>query len=126
LGVSLELYPVETFIYLLMAVYGSRLVLMAIAAIWIKKPTIACFLPNNYKELFHYSLLIILTVSLAVVLLDIDLLMFVQLMSIDNISYYNVALFMAMIIAVAVRAMHQITYHNISKFINSNNMNEIA
>src|SRR5690606_37630980 len=82
LGVSLELYPVETFIYLLMAVYGSRLVLMAIAAIWIKKPTIAWFLPNNYKEVLHYSLLIILTGSIAVVLLDIDKVMLGQFMSI--------------------------------------------
>lgn len=126
LGVSLELYPVETFIYLLMAVYGSRLVLMAIAAIWIKKPTIAWFLPNNYKEVLHYSLLIILTGSIAVVLLDIDKVMLGQFMSIDNIAYYNVAVFMAVVIAVPARAMHQITYPITSKFINSNNMNELA
>src|SRR5690606_24144736 len=65
LGVSFDFIEVHLFIYLLMAVYGSRMVLMAIAAIWIKKPTIEWYLPSNYKAVFNYSLLIILTGSVA-------------------------------------------------------------
>src|SRR5690606_13559506 len=49
-GVSLNWIAVDTFIYLLMAVYGSRLLLMAISAIWIKKPIIKWRYPYNYKQ----------------------------------------------------------------------------
>src|SRR5690606_16435022 len=125
LGVSLDFFGVHTFIYLLMVVYVSRLVLIVIADIWIKKPTIACHLPNNYKEVFKYSLLIILTGSVAAVLLDIDKVMLGQFKDIENIAYYNVAVFIAVVIAVPARAMHQITYPITSKLLNAKSMNEL-
>lgn len=125
LGVSFDFIEVHLFIYLLMAVYGSRMVLMAIAAIWIKKPTIEWYLPSNYKAVFNYSLLIILTGSVAAVLLDIDKVMLGQFKDIENIAYYNVAVFMAVVIAVPARAMHQITYPITSKLLNSKSMGEL-
>src|SRR5690606_35615059 len=64
-GVSLNWIAVDTFIYLLMAVYASRLLLMAISAIWIKKPIIKWRFPYTYKQVLKYSLLIILTGSVA-------------------------------------------------------------
>lgn len=125
LGVSFDFIEVHLFIYLLMAVYGSRMVLMAIAAIWIKKPTIEWYLPSNYKAVFNYSLLIILTGSVAAVLLDIDKVMLGQFKDIENIAYYNVAVFMAVVIAVPARAMHQITYPITSKLLNAKSMGEL-
>src|SRR5690606_16151750 len=71
-GVSMDWIAVDTFIYLLMAVYGSRLLLMGIAAVWIKKPTLIWRFPKNYRQVLKYSFLIILTGSVAAVLLDID------------------------------------------------------
>src|SRR5690606_13587823 len=85
-AVSLGWIKVDTFIYLLMAVYGTRLLLMAIAALWIKKPTLRWQLPHNYIQIFKYSLLIILTGSVAAVLLDIDKVMLGQFKSIENIA----------------------------------------
>ena len=125
-AVSLGWIKVDTFIYLLMAVYGTRLLLMAIAALWIKKPTLRWQLPHNYIQIFKYSLLIILTGSVAAVLLDIDKVMLGQFKSIENIAYYNVAVFMAMVIAVPARAMHQITYPITSKLLNTKRMDELG
>lgn len=124
-AVSLDWIAVDTFIYLLMAVYGSRLLLMGIAAVWIKKPTIKWRFPHNYKQVLKYSLLIILTGSVAAVLLDVDKVMLGQFKSIENIAYYNVAVFMAMVIAVPARAMHQITYPLTSKLLNAKSMTEL-
>src|SRR5690606_10847868 len=124
-AVSLGWISVDTFIYLLMAVYGTRLLLVAIAALWIKKPTLRWQLPHNYIQIFKYSLLIILTCSVAAVLLDIDKVMLGQFKAIENIAYYNVAVFMAMVIAVPARAMHQITYPISSALMNSKNMNDL-
>lgn len=121
-GVSLNWIAVDSFIYLLMAVYGSRLLLMAIAAAWIKKPILKWRFPYNYKQVLKYSLLIILTGSVAAVLLDVDKVMLGQFKTIENIAYYNVAVFMAMVIAVPARAMHQITYPITSKLLNTKNM----
>jgi len=125
-GVSMDWIAVDTFIYLLMAVYGSRLLLMGIAAVWIKKPTLIWRFPKNYRQVLKYSFLIILTGSVAAVLLDIDKVMLGQFKSIENIAYYNVAVFMAMVIAVPARAMHQITYPITSKLLNTKNMTELG
>lgn len=124
-GVSLNWIAVDTFIYLLMVVYGSRLLLMAVAAVCINRPVIKWKLPFNYIEVLKYSFLIILTGSIAAVLLDVDKVMLGQLKSIDNIAYYNVAVFIAMVIAVPSRAMHQITYPLTSKLLNTKNMTEL-
>lgn len=125
-GVNLDWIAVDTFIYLLMAVYGSRLFLMGMAAVWIKKPRIKWRFPDNYVQVLKYSFLIILTGSVAAVLLDVDKVMLGQFKSIDNIAYYNVAVFMAMVIAVPARAMHQITYPITSKLLNTKNMTELG
>lgn len=124
-SVSLNWIAVGTFIYLLMAVYGSRMVLMLVSAIWIKKPILKWSLPHNYWSVLKYSLLIILTGSIAAVLLDVDKVMLGQFKAIENIAYYNVAVFMAMVIAVPARAMHQITYPISSALMNSKNMKDL-
>lgn len=124
-GVSLNWIAIETFIYLLVVVYGSRMVLMLVSAIWIKKPVLKWRLPHNYWSVLKYSLLIILTGSIAAVLLDVDKVMLGQFKAIENIAYYNVAVFMAMVIAVPARAMHQITYPISSALMNSKNMNDL-
>ena len=58
-----------------------------------------------YKRQF-----IILSGSVANMLLDIDKTMINQYIKIENIAYYSVAVFMAIVISVPSRAMHQITY----------------
>ncbi|MCX2681434.1 polysaccharide biosynthesis C-terminal domain-containing protein [Galbibacter sp. EGI 63066] len=113
------------FIYLLMAVYLSRMFLMVISAYMIKKPVFTFKLPKNYNSVLKYSFLIILTGSIAAVLLDIDKVMLGQFEAIENIAYYNVAVFIAVVIAVPARAMHQITYPITSKLLNTGNSSEL-
>ena len=48
--------------------------------------------------------------SAAIILLEIDKVMINQFIEIENVAYYSVAGFIAMVIAVPSRSMHQITY----------------
>lgn len=67
-------------------------------------------LPKNYKQVLIYSSFIILSGSVANMLLDLDKTMLNQYLKIENIAYYSVAIYIAMVISVPSRAMHQITY----------------
>ncbi|MEL4308544.1 lipopolysaccharide biosynthesis protein [Joostella sp. CR20] len=123
--VHFDVLSTSNFIYALMGVYFSRTILMLISAYFIKKPKFTLGLPENYKSVLKYSFLIILTGSIAAVLLDIDKVMLGQFESIENIAYYNVAVFIAIVIAVPARAMHQITYPITSKLLNTKNFKEL-
>jgi O-antigen/teichoic acid export membrane protein len=57
-----------------------------------------------------YTFFIILSGSVATLLLDIDKLMLNQYIKIENIAYYSVATYIALVISVPSRAMHQIVY----------------
>ncbi|QLE02536.1 polysaccharide biosynthesis C-terminal domain-containing protein [Galbibacter sp. BG1] len=123
--VYFDFLSVPAFIYSLMGVYLSRMFLMLISAFIIKKPVFVLRLPKNYISVLKYSFLIILTGSIAAVLLDIDKVMLGQFKDIENIAYYTVAVFIAMVIAVPARAMHQITYPITSKLLNTRNFKEL-
>ncbi|MEH6705375.1 MAG: polysaccharide biosynthesis C-terminal domain-containing protein [Galbibacter orientalis] len=123
--VYFEILTIPMFIYSLIGVYFSRMFLMLISAFIIKKPHFVFSLPTNYINVLKYSFLIILTGSIAAVLLDIDKVMLGQFKDIENIAYYNVAVFIAIVIAVPARAMHQITYPITSKLLNTKNFKEL-
>ncbi|WP_417443971.1 lipopolysaccharide biosynthesis protein [Joostella sp.] len=123
--VHLDVLSIPMFIYSLIGVYFSRMILMLISAFIIKKPAFIFRLPTNYINVLKYSFLIILTGSIAAVLLDIDKVMLGQFKEIENIAYYNVAVFIAIVIAVPARAMHQITYPITSKLLNTRNFKEL-
>lgn len=69
--------------------------------------------------------MIIIAGSIALVLLDIDKVMIGKYIPIENVAYYNVAIFIAMVIIVPSRAMHQITYPITAELLNSKKWEEL-
>ncbi|MCM5663526.1 oligosaccharide flippase family protein [Galbibacter mesophilus] len=123
--VYLKVLSVPAFIYSLMGVYLLRMLLMLVSAFIIEKPVLKFRLPENYVSVLKYSFLIILTGSIAAVLLDIDKVMLGQFKEIENIAYYTVAVFIAIVIAVPARSMHQITYPITSELLNAKKYKEL-
>ena len=109
------------FIYVTVGVYLFTAFLMAVYAFSIERPAFHLKMPSNAKSILSYSIFIILSGSVAVLLLDIDKLMLGLYIKIENIAYYSVAIFIATVVAVPSRAMHQIVYPITAKLMSENN-----
>ncbi len=110
LALYLDFLSIENFILALVIMYFLRTLLIGISAINNKKPTFRFALPFNVKDVLKYSSLIILAGSVANLLLEIDKVMINQYIAIENIAFYSVGVFIAMVITVPSRAMHQIAH----------------
>jgi O-antigen/teichoic acid export membrane protein len=108
----------EQFMWGLVVVYGIRMFVMMINAFSIKLPIITFKKVNNFSSILKYSSLIIVAGSIASVLLDVDKVMLGYYIPIKEIAYYNVAIFIAIVIAVPQRAMHQILMPLSAKYLN--------
>lgn len=117
-AVYFDLLSQEQFIWSLVAVYFSKMLIMKLYAMRIRFPKLTFYIPENIGSIIKYSALIIIAGSIALVLLDIDKVMIGKYLPIENVAYYNVAVFIAMVIAVPARAMNQITYPLTAKLIN--------
>ncbi len=113
------------FINTLMFSYLLSMIIMFIYAMKVRRITFNFKMPHNSKAIFTYSLFIILSGSIANMLLDIDKTMLNQYKLIDNIAYYSVAIFIATVISVPSRAMHQITYPITAKLMTDGKHNEL-
>ncbi len=113
------------FIYYLTGAYFLRLLIMMLYAFKLYFPKITFSLPSNYKEIFKYSLYIILAGSAGAILLDIDKVMIPSKEEIALAAYYSVAVFIGTVIEAPGRAMLQILQPLTSKAINENNFTEI-
>lgn len=113
------------FIYLLIAVYGISLLLIIYYANQIKNIRLHFKIPKKSKPILTYTIFIILSASVANMLLDIDKYMINKYLKIDNIAFYNVAIFIALVISVPMRAMHQITYPITAKLMSENKWFEL-
>jgi len=98
------------FINSLMGIYFTITLVMFFYAMKVRPIIFSLRFPENSKAVFTYSIFIILSGSIANMLLDIDKTMIAQYIKIENIAYYSVAIFIATVISVPSRAMHQITY----------------
>jgi O-antigen/teichoic acid export membrane protein len=116
--------PLE-FINSLMGIYLITTLVMFFYAMKVRPITYSFKIPHNSKEVFIYSLFIILSGSIANLLLDIDKTMINQYIKIENIAYYTVAIFIATVIAVPSRAMHQITYPITAKLMAEDKHDEL-
>jgi hypothetical protein len=74
-------------------------------------------------EIMVYTFFIILSGSVATLLLDIDKIMLNQYIKIENIAYYSVATYIALVIS--NRAMHQIVYPITAKLMHDNKHDEL-
>src|SRR5690606_13397551 len=80
---------------------------------------------DNFSSIFKYSLLIVVAGSIALVLLDIDKVMIGKYLPIEQVAYYNVAIFMATVIAVPLRSIHQIVSPLTAKLLNEKKKDEL-
>ena len=107
-------------------VYALRMLLMFVFAFYVRRPEFAWGLPKNKKEVFLYSLFVILSGSVASVLMDIDKFMLNQYLPISEIAVYNVAIFTATVIAIPYRSMYQIVSPLTAQFMNQQKPQELA
>ncbi len=114
-----------TFIYCLVLIYLTTTLAMVYFAFKVKMPSFVFKLPHDKSAVLIYSFFIILSGSVATMLLDIDKFMLGQYINIDNVAYYSVAIFIATVIAVPSRAMHQITYPITAKLMSDEKYEEL-
>ncbi len=113
------------FVYSLVGIYFITTCVMAFFAFRIRRPTWNFDFNFARKPILEYSIFIILSGSVAVLLLDIDKFMLGQYIRIENVAYYSVAIFIATVISVPSRAMHQIVYPITAKLMAENEHDEL-
>lgn len=113
------------FIYATVGVYFVATLAMVYVAFRVRRPQLTFSFPENKRAVLVYSMFIILSGSVANLLLDIDKFMLGQYIRIENIAYYSVAIFMATSISVPSRAMHQITYPITARLMSEGKRDEL-
>jgi O-antigen/teichoic acid export membrane protein len=88
-------------------------------------PVLSFRIPHNIKEIVGYSFFIILSGSVAVMLMDFDKVMIPAYENISKNALYSVAIFIATVIAVPSRAMLQIIYPITAKLMGENKHDEL-
>ena len=125
IGVYYKWITVVEFVYVTAAIYFLALIITMIYAFYIKKPNFQFAVPPNVKNIMEYTFYIILSGSVANLLLDGDKIMLNQYMIIENIAYYSVATYIALVISVPSRAMHQIVYPITARLMHDNKFEEL-
>lgn len=113
-----QVITVAIFLKSMVVLYLLRTLIMAFKAFSMLSVKWSFRWTKDLSEVFNYSLLIILGGSSAVIILEIDRFMINQFIAIENVAYYSVAVFIAIVIAVPARAMHQITYPLTAELLN--------
>ncbi|WP_318308298.1 lipopolysaccharide biosynthesis protein [Flagellimonas crocea] len=116
-----EWISLDTFFKCLVGLYLLRTIILNIYAFQLRLPRLDFNFPQHTKEIVSYSFLIILGGSAALILLEIDKVMLNQFISIENVAYYGVSVYIATVIIVPSRSMHQITYPLTAELLNANN-----
>src|SRR6187431_62843 len=125
LGIYFKWITVVDFIYLTAGIYFVAFLVTMFYAFRIKKPVFQLTIPHNVKAVLEYTSYIILSGSVANLLLDGDKIMLNQYMEIGNIAFYSVATYIALVISVPSRAMHQIVYPITAKLMHENKHDEL-
>jgi O-antigen/teichoic acid export membrane protein len=125
IGVYYNWLTVEGFVYATAGLYFLAFLVTMFYAFSIQKPVFQFVLPKNTKEILTYTFYIILSGSVANLLLDGDKIMLNQYMVIENIAFYSIATFIALVISVPSRAMHQIVYPITAKLMHENKYVEL-
>jgi len=125
LAMYFKMITAVEFIYLIAGIYFIAFLVTMFYAFRIKKPVFQIAIPENAKGIVEYSFYIILSGSVANLLLDGDKIMLNQYMDIGNIAFYSVATYIALVISVPSRAMHQIVYPITAKLMHENKYDEL-
>ena len=126
LAIYLQLIDFHQLIWGVFLVYALRMLLMFVFAFYVRRPQFAWGLPKNKREVFLYSFFVILSGSVASVLMDIDKFMLNQYLPIGEIAVYNVAIFTATVIAIPYRSMYQIVSPLTAQFMNQSKLKELS
>ncbi|MEZ7513777.1 oligosaccharide flippase family protein [Flavobacterium frigidarium] len=124
-GVYFNWISIVDFVYVTSGIYFLALIVTMLYAFKIKRPNFQFYIPANVKDILEYTFYIILSGSVANLLLDGDKLMLNQYLVIENIAYYSVATYIALVISVPSRAMHQIVYPITAKLMHENKYEEL-
>jgi len=125
IGVYYNWLTVEGFVYATAGLYFLAFLVTMFYAFSIQKPTFQFTIPENTKEILTYTFYIILSGSVANLLLDGDKMILNQYMHIENIAFYSVATYIALVISVPSRAMHQIVYPITARLMHENKQEEL-
>ncbi|CAM2894999.1 lipopolysaccharide biosynthesis protein [Flavobacterium frigoris] len=125
LAIYFKWITIVEFIYFTAVIYFLAFLVTMLYAFRIKKPVFQFVIPSNVKEILIYTFYIILSGSVANLLLDGDKIMLNQYMAIGNIAFYSVATYIALVISVPSRAMHQIVYPITAKLMHNNQHDEL-
>jgi len=125
IGVYYHWLTVEGFVYATAGLYFLALLITMFYAFSIQKPHFQFTIPINTKAILTYTFYIILSGSVANLLLDGDKMILNQYMNIENIAFYSVATYIALVISVPSRAMHQIVYPITAKLMHENKHDEM-
>jgi O-antigen/teichoic acid export membrane protein len=115
----------DQFIYGLFLAYLLQFIAMKIFAMYVRMPKLSFKVPHNIKEIVFYSSFIILSGSVAMLLMDFDKVMIPAYENISSNALYSVAIFIATVIAVPSRAMLQIIYPITAKLMSENKLKEL-
>ncbi|MBO9585540.1 MAG: polysaccharide biosynthesis protein [Flavobacterium sp.] len=125
IAVYFNVLTVEGFVYATAGLYFLAFLVTMFYAFSVQKPTFQFKKPENTKDILVYTFYIILSGSVANLLLDGDKMILNQYMIIDNIAFYSVATYIALVISVPSRAMHQIVYPITAKLMHENKHDEL-
>ena len=117
---SIGLLNFESFILYLIYGYYLRLLIVIIYSFYINKPKLNLNLKKDFYEIFKYCLLIFLSGAASSIILDIDKSMLSSILTVENVAYYSVAVFIAAVIEIPGRAMFQILSPVVANAINKN------
>ena len=122
---SIGLLDFENFILFLIYGYYLRLLIVIVYSFYINKPKFNLNFKNYFNEIFKYCLLIFLSGAASSIILDIDKSMLSSILTVENVAYYSVAVFIAAVIEIPGRAMFQILSPVVASAINKNQMKKL-
>ena len=122
---TLDFLNFESFILFIIYGYYLRLLIVIIYSFIINKPKINFSIKKDFKEIFRYSFLILLSGAASSIILDIDKSMLSSILTVENVAYYSVAIFIAAVIEIPGRAMFQILSPIVAEVINKNNKKKL-
>ena len=115
----------ENFVLFLIYGYYLRLLIIIIYSFYINRPRISFAFKSDFKEVFKYCLLIFLSGAASSIILDIDKSMLSSILTVENVAYYSVAVFIAAVIEIPGRAMFQILSPVVADAINKNHFKKL-
>lgn len=108
----------DGFIMVLILGYYLRLLSVVVYSLIKYTPKFSFALPHQFKSILRYSLLIFMSGTAASLILDIDKSMISNILTVENVAYYSVAIFIAAVIELPGRAMFQIISPLVAKALN--------